>query len=531
MNFYSRLADIRLANKTFLLLLFLFFLYSLNYHFFDGVMPIHEWRKSDSLSIAWNYYQGSSFLAPETNHISSFGNRNAATEFPLIYYFVGNLWKLFGPYEWIAKLISFSTLIVSLSLFSSVVNYFLESHVKTLIFIGIIFSSPVLLFYADSLLPNIFSFAFLLFSAYFLFNFIVRKKKWAIGFFTLFLSLTVLIKVTVLISLLTFAGGATMYYFLHEKNLFTKHTRTFLFLLGACCIMLLSTYLWYSYAIDYNSHYHSTLFSTTIRPIWEVDAQRQKEIWEIIWKYQFNSLYNYWAFVPTILFVLYLAVLNKISVFFYWLIGIGFIGVVNYLLLWFWVFDVHDYYLIEMLFFPLIFFFIAIKYSDKPSNTNRKPTKYFSFCVLILVFLQAVSYTQIAFGKDNIITKNTFLVSQFIKGNWGYFHWYHSDHLKKLQTQKKEIQQIISEKDTVLCLSDPSPNVHLYTIGRRGYSSFSFEKNLPYPSQIPSFVKKGAHYLLVVGREPLEPAMAEYTKDTVYAKNSVFIFDLKSNKN
>ena len=177
MKFYSRLADISLAKKTFLLLLFLFFLYSLNYHFFDGVMPIHEWRKSDSLSIAWNYYQGSSFLAPETNHISSFGNRNAATEFPLIYYFVGNLWKLFGPYEWIAKLVSFSTLIVSLSLFSSVVNYFLESHVKTLIFIGIIFSSPVLLFYADSLLPNIFSFAFLLFSAYFLFNFIVRKKK------------------------------------------------------------------------------------------------------------------------------------------------------------------------------------------------------------------------------------------------------------------------------------------------------------------------------------------------------------------
>jgi len=102
--------------------------------------------------------------------------------------------------------------------------------------------------------------------------------------------------------------------------------------------------------------------------------------------------------------------------------------------------------------------------------------------------------------------------------------------LKKLQTQKKEIQQIISEKDTVLCLSDPSPNIHLYTIGRRGYSSYSFEKNQPYPSQIPSFVKKGTRYLLVVGREPLEPAMAEYTKDTVYAKNSVFIFDLKSYK-
>lgn len=531
MGLISRFYKLNLHVKTGILLLILFFLYGLHVHFFDGVLPIHEWRKSDSLSIAWNYYYGASFWEPQTNFISTWGNRNAAAEFPVIYYVVGNLWRLFGYHEWIAKLVSFSTLMVSLISFSSVVNHFLKSHVKTLIFIGIVFSSPVLLFYADTLLPNVFSFAFILFSAYFLFNFIVRGKKWAIGFFTLFLSLAVLLKVTVLISLLTFAGGATMYYFKHEKNMFTKHSRTFLFLLGASCIMLLSTYLWYSYAINYNLHYHSTLFSTTIRPIWEVDAQRQKEIWDLIWKCQFNSLYNYWAFVPTILFVLYLALRNKISVFFYWLIGIGFIGVVSYLLLWFWVFDVHDYYLIEMLFFPLIFFFIAIKYVDKPSNTSRKLTKYFSFCVLILVFLQAISYTQISFGKNNVITKNTFLVSKFVKGNWGYFHWYHSEHLKKLQTQKKEIQQIISEKDTVLCLSDPSPNIHLYTIGRRGYSSFSFEKNQPYPSQIPSFVKKGARYMLVVGNEPADTLLNQFTKDTIYAKNAVFIFDLKSNKN
>jgi hypothetical protein len=527
MSVFLRIGTLPLKFKTFILLLILFFIYSLNFHFFDGVLPIHEWRKTDSLSIAWNYYQGAAFLEPETNYISSWGNRNAAAEFPIIYYLVGNLWKLFGPHEWIAKLVSFTTLLSSLVLVSSVVNYFLKNQVKTLIFIGIIFSSPVLLFYADTLLPNVFSFSFVLISAYFLFNFIVRGKKWAIGFFTLFLTIAVLIKVTVLISLLTLAGGATMYYLLSEKNLFKKHTRTFLFLLGACSVTLFSTYLWYSYAINYNSQHHSTLFSTTIRPIWEVDAQRQKEIWEIIWKYQFNSLYNYWALVPTILFVLYLAIRNKVSVFFYWLIGIGFVGVVSYLILWFWVFDVHDYYLIEMLFFPILFFFIAVKYINKPVSI----TKYFSFSVLILVFLQAISFTQISFGRNNLITKNTFLVSQFVKGNWGYFHWYHNDHLKKLQMQKKEIQQIISEKDTVFCLSDASPNVHLYTIGRVGYSNFSFDKNQSIPVQIPSFIKKGARYMLVVGNEPVDTLLNQFTRDTVYAKNSVFLFDLKSYKN
>ncbi|MFM7668115.1 MAG: hypothetical protein ACKO7D_07995, partial [Bacteroidota bacterium] len=106
MSVFSRFDSIPILIKTFLLLLVLFFLYGLNYHFFDGVLPIHEWRKTDSLSIAWNYYQGASFLSPETNHISSWGNRNAAAEFPLVYYLVGNLWKIFGPHEWIAKLVS-----------------------------------------------------------------------------------------------------------------------------------------------------------------------------------------------------------------------------------------------------------------------------------------------------------------------------------------------------------------------------------------------------------------------------------------
>jgi hypothetical protein len=150
--------------------------------------------------------------------------------------------------------------------------------------------------------------------------------------------------------------------------------------------------------------------------------------------------------------------------------------------------------------------------------------------VLILVFLQAVSYTQIAVGGDNIITKNTFLVSKYVKGNWGYFHWYHNEHLKKLQTQKNEIQQIIKEQDTVFCLSDPSPNVHLYTIGRIGFTNFSFSKVDSQPNQMLSFVKKGVRYMLVVGNEPLDPLMTKFTKDTVYAKNSVFIYDLRQDK-
>jgi hypothetical protein len=530
MSFFPRLESFPLTIKTFLLLVVLFFLYSLNYHFFDGILPIHAWRKADSLSLAWNYYQGASFLTPETNHISIYGNRNAAAEFPVVYYLVGNLWKIFGPHEWIAKLVSFFTLIISLTLFSSVVNHFLKSQIKTLVFSGIIFSSPILLFYSDTLLPNVFSFSFSLIAGYFLFNFLLRKKYWSFSFFTLFLTLAILIKVTVLIAILTFAIGTAFYFFFQEKSLFTTHRKSFLWLFGAFVFAFLATFLWYSYAINYNSFYHSTLFSTTIRPIWEVDSIRRGEIWEIIWKRQFNLLFHHWAMIPTLIFVLFLMIRNKVSSFYYWLIGIGTIGVSIYILLWFWVFDVHDYYLIEMLFLPLTFFFIAIKHIEIHPIIVRRTAKFLFFCILILVFLNATSYLNIAFGKKNFITENSFGVSKLEKENWEYFHWYHSEHLQKLQKQKYEIQKIIKEKDTVFCLTDQSPNVDLYTIERIGFSNFSFLKTKPYSTQIPLFIKKGARYMLVVGNEPIDPLMKQFTKDTVYAKNSVFIFDLKSSK-
>ena len=171
MNFFSRLGALPLKIKTLILLLGLFFLYNLTYHFFDGLMPIHAWRKADTLSFSWNYYRGSSFFFPETNQISYYGNRNAAAEFPIVYYFVGNLWKIFGLHDWIPKVVSYSTLIGSLSLFSHVVNHLLKSHLKTLVFIGLIFSSPILLFYSDTLFPNVFSFSFLLCSAFFLYRY------------------------------------------------------------------------------------------------------------------------------------------------------------------------------------------------------------------------------------------------------------------------------------------------------------------------------------------------------------------------
>ena len=102
MKFLSIFQNLGLFTKSILVLLTLFFVYGLFIHFFDGVMPIHEWRKTDSLAFALNYSKGAAFLEPQTNFISNVGNRNAAAEFPIVYYIIGNIWRLFGQFVWLS---------------------------------------------------------------------------------------------------------------------------------------------------------------------------------------------------------------------------------------------------------------------------------------------------------------------------------------------------------------------------------------------------------------------------------------------
>ena len=69
---------------------------------------IHQWRQSDCLSITQNYYKENlPFHTPKIHHMSDeTGKRGVASEFPILYYVVGNIWKIMGQQEWIFRLVN-----------------------------------------------------------------------------------------------------------------------------------------------------------------------------------------------------------------------------------------------------------------------------------------------------------------------------------------------------------------------------------------------------------------------------------------
>jgi hypothetical protein len=518
--------EVSMKIKIAVLVVFLFIVYGQLGDFFEPIRPIHEWRKTDSFSIALNYMNGNSFLQPETQYISAYNNRAAAGEFPIVYYIVGKIWSLFGQHEWIGKILTYLILYTALILFSEVLHYFFRSEKKTILFTATILSSPVLLFYSNTILPNLYSFSFLLIAAYLIYKYLTRPKWYQVALLVFFLTLAVLIKITALIAILTFAGAAVVHYGLIKKEIFSlyrKHTVVFAMSL---LIALLCTWQWYSYAIRYNEFYHSDLFSTVVRPIWEVSANDIRRIWTSIWKYQFNLIFHLSVMLPIICVIIYGLFRGRIRGFLLFALIFGSIGVCSYICLWFWALEVHDYYLIEILFFPLLLLFIIFREFDKYFLRAKWMKMVLLYFFFIITFTHALAYSQTSHGKNNIITRNNILLSSHIRGNWWYFNDHYNTHLGKLQIHLDDVRKVILQSDTVVCINDPSPNIQLYTVGRFGITRMGFNRDLSDSTMIAALIERGADKVLKVGEECADTTAHFFFTDTLLSQDGIYVFDL-----
>ncbi len=144
-----------------------------------------------------------------------------------------------------------------------------------------------------------------------------------------------------------------------------------------------------------------------------------------------------------------------------------------------------------------------------------------------MIFLNAVSYTQVAAGKQNIIVKNTPFTSSFIRGNWGWFYFNQDETLGQIQEQKPMLQRLISPSDTVFCFSDPYPNVHLTAIDRIGYSNYSLFRDLPFAGQIQNLIQLGASKLLVLKQDTAHVDIKPFLKYKLHARGKVLLYDLR----
>jgi hypothetical protein len=496
-----------------------------NYHeiVFKRPQSVHKWRQSDCASIALNYFQGGmNFLKAETHNLTSdkgTTGKSCTSEIPILYYTVAALYKVFGYHEFIYRI--FNTLLFFLGLFYlfRLLRFLLKDVFWSVALTLLFFTSPVLIYYGNNFLSNSSALAFSIIGwYYFILFYSGGEKKWLYTSLIIFL-LAAAFKVTAFFSLFAISGIFLLEYFnvkkfKTEEKLFKKPIH---FILPALFVFM-SIILWLLYAHYYNQRHDCTYFSTTTFPIWNLDREG---IMNVV-----NSIRNLWIdqyFHKSVL--LFLTICFLFSVIFFkrntpLLIAsilIIFAEAVVYVVLQFWTFANHDYYVIDMFILPIM---IVIATFDLMKQHFSRVFKSIPLKLTFSIFLLFNIY----YGHKQINARYSGWMNDYTENADVY----------SVTPYLREIG--INANDTIISIPDGS-NASLYLMNQKGWTEYTDARfnrgsKLRYNQDsagIQSSITKGAKYLIVNGVNELysKTYLQGYCTNLAGKYNNVLIFNLK----
>jgi len=484
--------------------------YNLDELLFIRPQSLHIMRQTDCLSMTQNYYEKNiSLWEPEIqNHFLDDGlSGKSAAEFPLIYYLVGQLWKIFGKSEGLFRIINLSILVLGLLTLFEVTkkytgNVFLAGFLSLLLF-----TSPMLVFYSMNFMPNGPAFGLVLLAWYFIFRYSKSDSLYILWIATILFSLAILIKIAAAISFIALAG------WLFYENIFIKKENRRISLkmvyIIQIAIVVISSFAWYIYVDHYNEIYGGSFSYHGIWPVWEMDRALFEKVIDhvkvIFFKDYFLNIIQYITVVMWIILLFSFKKMNSFQRFFLIILPVG---MAMYLALWFQVLEAHDYYLINML-IVLVYVWVMFFYHFKDKKVMAHPVLY-----LILVGL--------------LIYSSQHCKTQLDERHRGWMNdWYMTKLEALTELEPIFIQHGIKKEDKVISIPDGSVCATLYYMERNGYTDFAsdFSKDEIFRKRI----NQGAKYLIIndpeiLNREVLQP----YIKDEMVVYKNVHIYDLRN---
>ena len=496
-------------------LLFLFVVISVIYSyqeiFFKRPQSIHQWRQCDCLSITMNYFQdNNSFFEPSVHHLSNDGTGKTISEFPLIYYSVAQLWKVFGHFEFIYRLIVLSFFFSGLFALFKIYEALLKDSVLAIIFTLLLFTSPVLVYYANNFLMDVPAFSLALVGLYFFFRFIQSAKDKYFYWFIFINVIAGLLKISSLMSFLAVFGLFILELFNvkidPKRRIFQKPLKQFALLAS----VLIIQFVWYMYASIYNSKHNGGIFLVGYLPIWDLDLSQIKVTFDAIIEHIKRDYFRRETqIVFGIMFILILAFykhINKIVLYIIIFLSIGFL---LFVILFFQALKDHDYYTINLyILIPLIFLGFLQLLKNK---YNRVYTSIF-FRIILIIFL----IYNIKFAKDQM------------NNRYSSMGWENENYIVNIQSFGEinpYLQSIgIKSEDKVISLSDNSINISLYFMNRKGWSNYGINLDR---LKIKKAINLGAKFLFIYDKEVYnEPGIQPFIKNKIGEFNNIDIYSL-----
>lgn len=490
--------------RLFLLLLLVLMSLAYNYHKIIELPPrsIHQWRQADCASFAYTYYsEDRSFFEPAVLNGGKDGTGRTVSEFPILYFIVGNLWQLFGHHDWMFRIVNLCIVFIGLISFVNFTRVYLKDMFWSIFIPLLLFTSPLLVYYANNFIANAPAFGLALVAWGYFGKFYQHRNSKYLIYSMLFFAIGGLIKITSSIGYVAIFGtfiieSLGIMRFEYGNRIF-RNPKKQLFIILLVPVIIVP---WYLYARYYNSIHTSGFFLQGILPFWELEPAKFNEIANKLYLDLLPSFFNKNVFLMSVLlFLINVIFFKKANRYLVTLSVFLFIGVISFLLLFYQVFDVHDYYLTNLLIFPMIVFITTLNLLKKHYSKVFLSWYFKSIAVMILLLLVYIttSINRMKYSaNDNIALTNPFVKNSF-KEYMKYHHWKYQNTLKPLEEITPYLRNIgINEQDLILCYPDQSFNIGLYLMKQRGYETH-LTKNLPEDEKIKKILSKNIQYLVI----------------------------------
>ncbi len=470
---------------------------------------IHIWRQTNSLSIALNYYEHDNSLFKPQLHCQFCDDGmsgQSAGEFPIVYFCVAKLWKIFGVHEWIFRLVQLLILFFGLFALFETCNYFLKNQFWSGFVSLILFASPMVVFYGINFLPDGTSLALMFIGWFFVLKHHQFSKTYWLWIAAFFFAFALSIKITSAISLIAFWGWVAFELIFRKKedriiNYGISQIMPFI-------VVVALSVGWYLYVGYYNKLHHGEYSYHGIWPIWKMTSEQylviKDQVDKIFFKQYMNPYFQYFTFA---LWIVLLARFRKNPLILNWGLLLLPLGALSVLMLWFQVLNGHDYYLIVLL-IVFAFVWMALFVVLKDYRWMRHPLMY---GLLIAIFAY-----------------NVFSCQKELKNRYnGWMNGWYVKNLQAVGELEPLLDQLkIGKDDRVISIPDPSVTASLYFMDRSGYTDFGsdFTKEDGFKKRI----SQGAKYMIVNDTTILSrPEVRAFSGHLMGHYKNVKIFDLR----
>ena len=338
---------------------------------------VHSWRQCDGASLALNYYQhGMHFFKPEVHLLNSdSGNTGyaAPSEVPVLYYFVAFVYSIFGYHDYIFRFINLFIFILGLLYLFKLGKRITGSGFWAGTTVILLFSSPLIIFYANNFLPNTTGLALSLMGWYYFYTYYESGNSRTFFVSMVFFLLAACMKITEM-------GGPIIVLFLLMADRVLKGRlklwtdKDFLMKILSILVIFLLVGGWVFFAKHYNAMHTSTNFLTRSFPVWDLDREGIRQVFKLV---KFLWLADYYMpltlYLTGALMFFNLIFINKMDRIIGISTGIYLAGFGFYLLMWFESLSHHDYFIISLYILPvfiLLNFFRFIQLAVKKNILN-----------------------------------------------------------------------------------------------------------------------------------------------------------------